>query len=313
MTANNRHGIHHVTAIAGPAQRNLDFYTRILGLRFVKKTVNFDDPGTYHFYFGDEVGSPGTILTFFPWEHVAAGRLGVGETQETVFRVPEGAIGYWTHRFIEKGVAHDSPARRFGETIVSFNDPDGMRLALVGLPGIESEPAWSGGDVPAEFAIRGFHSVNLLLKEAAPTGAILTDVLGFSEVGREGQVVRYQAGGTGIGGIVDIHEAGAFLPGRMGGGSVHHIAFRAADDAEELAMAKKLAENHGIPTTEQRDRNYFRSVYFREPGGVLFEIATDVPGFAIDEPLGSLGQSLKLPPAYENRRREIEQALPELA
>jgi glyoxalase family protein len=313
MTANNRHGIHHVTAIAGPARRNLDFYTRALGLRLVKKTVNFDDPGTYHFYFGDEAGSPGTILTFFPWEHVAPGQLGIGETQETVFRVPEGAIGYWTHRFVEKGVAHDAPTRRFGETVVSFRDPDGMRLALIGVPGIESELAWSGGGVPAEFAIRGFHSVNLLLKEAAPTGAILTDVLGFSEVGREGQIVRYRAGDTAIGGIVDIHEAGAFLPGRMGGGSVHHIAFRAADDAEELAMAKKLAENHGIHTTEQKDRNYFRSVYFREPGHVLFEIATDVPGFAVDEPVALLGQSLKLPPVYESRRREIEQVLPEVA
>ncbi len=313
MTANNTHGIHHVTAIAGPARRNLDFYTRTLGLRLVKKTVNFDDPGTYHFYFGDETGSPGTILTFFPWEHVAPGRLGVGETQETVFRVPEGAIGYWTHRFIEKGVAHDAPARRFGETIVSFRDPDGMRLALIGVPGIESEPAWTDGDVPAEVAVRGFHSVNLLLKEAAPTGAILTDVLSFSEVGREDRIVRYKAGDTAIGGIVDIHEAGSFLPCRMGGGSVHHIAFRAADDTEELAMKKKLAENHGIDTTEQRDRNYFRSVYFREPGHVLFEIATDVPGFAIDEPVASLGRSLKLPPVYESRRREIEQVLPEVA
>jgi glyoxalase family protein len=311
-TKTNAHGIHHVTAIAGPAQRNLDFYTRTLGLRFVKKTVNFDDPGTYHFYFGDETGSPGTILTFFPWEHAAPGRLGVGETQETVFRVPEGAIGYWTHRFIEKGVAHDAIVRRFGETILSFRDPDGMRLALIGVPGIDAEPAWSGGDVPAEFVIRGFHSVNLLLKEAAPTGAILTDVLGFSEVGREGQLVRYRAGDTVVGGIVDIHEAGAFLPGRMGGGSVHHIAFRAADDAEEFAMAKKLAENHGIRTTEQKDRNYFRSIYFREPGHVLFEIATDVPGFAIDEPVASLGQSLKLPGVYEGRRRDIEQVLPEL-
>lgn len=313
MTANSKPGIHHVTAIAGPARRNLDFYTRTLGLRLVKKTVNFDDPGTYHFYFGDETGSPGTILTFFPWEHATPGRLGVGETQETVFRVPEGAIGFWTHRFVQRGVAHGAPARRFGETIVSFRDADGMRLALIGVPGIESEPAWQAGDVPAEFAIRGFHSVNLLLKEAAPTGAILTDVLGFSEVGREGQVVRYKAGDTAIGGIVDIHEAGSFLPGHMGRGSVHHIAFRAADDAEERAMAKKLAENHGIHTTEQKDRNYFRSVYFREPGHVLFEIATDVPGFAIDEPVASLGRSLKLPPVYESRRSEIEQVLPQVA
>jgi len=309
----SRHGIHHVTAIAGPARRNLDFYTGTLGLRLVKKTVNFDDPGTYHFYFGDEAGSPGTILTFFPWEHVAPGRLGIGETQETVFRVPEGAIGYWTHRFVDKRVAHDAPARRFGETIVSFRDPDGMRLALIGVPGIESEPHWGGSDVPSDAAIRGFHSVNLLLREAAPTGTILTDVLGFSEIGREGQLVRYKAGDTAIGGIVDIHEAGAFLPGRMGGGSVHHIAFRAADDAEELAMAKKLVANHGLQPTEQKDRNYFRSIYFREPGHVLFEIATDVPGFAIDEPVAALGQSLKLPGVYEKRRSEIEKVLPALA
>jgi glyoxalase family protein len=306
-------GIHHVTAIAGPARRNLDFYTGTLGLRLVKRTVNFDDPSTYHFYYGDETGRPGTILTFFPWEHVAAGRLGVGETQETVFRVPEGSIGYWTHRFVEKGVAQDAVEKRFGETVLSFKDPDGMRLALVAVPGIESEPAWSGGDVPAEHAIRGFHSVSLLLRDAAPTGAILTDVFGFSVAGREGSTVRFTADATEIGGIVDIRVAGDFLRGRQGGGSVHHIAFRAAADEAEFAMMKKLAENHGIRTTDQKDRNYFRSLYFREPGGVLFEIATDIPGFAVDEPVASLGQSLKLPPQYEPRREDIEAVLPALA
>lgn len=306
-------GIHHVTAIAGPARRNLDFYTGTLGLRLVKRTVNFDDPSTYHFYYGDETGRPGTILTFFPWEHVAAGRLGVGETQETVFRVPEGSIGYWTHRFVEKGVAQDAVEKRFGETVLSFKDPDGMRLALVAVPGIESEPAWSGGDVPAEHAIRGFHSVSLLLRDAAPTGAILTDVFGFSDAGREGSTVRFKADATEIGGIVDIRVAGDFLRGRQGGGSVHHIAFRAAADEAEFAMMKKLAENHGIRTTDQKDRNYFRSLYFREPGGVLFEIATDIPGFAVDEPVASLGQSLKLPPQYEPRREDIEAVLPALA
>ena len=308
-----RNGIHHVTAISGPARRNVEFYTRTLGLRLVKKTVNFDDPGTYHLYYGDEAGQPGTILTFFPWEHVAPGRLGVGETQETVFRVPEGSIGYWAHRFVEKGVAHKAIEKRFGETLLSFEDADGMRLALVGVPGIEGEPAWSGGEVPAEHAIRGFHSVSLLLREAAPTGSILTDVFGFSEVGREGSTVRFKADGTEIGGIVDIRVAGDFLRGRQGGGSVHHIAFRAADDAAEFAMMKRLAENHGIRTTEQRDRNYFRSLYFREPGGVLFEIATDIPGFAVDEPVASLGQSLKLPPQYEARRKDIEAVLPAIA
>jgi glyoxalase family protein len=306
-------GIHHVTAIAGPARRNLAFYAGTLGLRLVKKTVNFDDPSTYHFYYGDETGTPGTILTFFPWEHVAPGRVGVGETQETRFRVPEAALGYWTHRFVEKGVAHEAPARLFGETVLRFKDPDGLRLALVAVPGAESERAWSGGDVPAEHAIRGFQGVGLLLREAAPTGAILSDVLGFAELGREDATVRFKAEGAAAGGIVDIRAAGDFLPGRQGGGSVHHIAFRAADDAAEFAMMRKLAENHGIRTTDQRDRNYFRSLYFREPGGVLFEIATDIPGFAIDEPVASLGEALKLPPQYEARRGEIEAVLPALA
>jgi glyoxalase family protein len=306
------HGIHHVTAIAGSAPKNVDFYTRILGLRLVKKTVNFDDPGTYHLYYGDEVGQPGTILTFFPWAQVAPGRLGVGETQETVFRVPEGSIGYWTHRFIAEGVAHQALEKRFGETVLSFKDGDGMRLALVAIPGIESEPGWTAGTIPAEHAIRGFHSVSLLLADAAPTGAILSDVLGFSETGRDGTLIRYKAGSTTIGGIVDLRAAGGFLPSRQGGGSVHHIAFRAADDAAQSAMVEKLVKNHRIQTTEQKDRNYFRSVYFREPGQVLFEIATDIPGFAIDEPAEKLGEALKLPQFLEKHRTQIEDVLPDI-
>jgi glyoxalase family protein len=308
-----QNGIHHVTAIAGPARRNVEFYTRTLGLRLVKKTVNFDDPGTYHFYYGDEQGRPGTILTFFPWEHVAPGRLGVGQTQETLFRVPEDAIGYWTHRLIEQGIPHQAPEKRFGETVLPFKDRDGMALALVAVPGAENEPVWSNSDVPPEHAIRGFHSVGLLLEDAVPTGAILTDVFGFTETGREGSVVRLTAGDTAIGGIVDIRTAGGFLPGRMGGGSVHHIAFRAADDVVQAEMARKLARDHRLPTTEQKDRNYFRSVYFREPGGILFEIATDEPGFAADEAVASLGQALKLPPFLEQRRQEIEAVLPAVA
>ncbi|WP_230533282.1 ring-cleaving dioxygenase [Microvirga roseola] len=308
-----QNGIHHVTAIAGPARRNLEFYTRTLGLRLVKKTVNFDDPGTYHFYYGDEAGRPGTILTFFPWEHAAPGRLGIGETQETVFRVPEGSIGYWMHRLVEKGVPHENPERRFGESVLAFKDPDGMRLALVAVPGIEGEPAWSGGDVPAEHAIRGLHGVSLLLKEAVPTGAILTDVLGFAEIAREGSLARFRAGDTALGGIVDLREAGGFLQGRPGAGTVHHVAFRAASDAVQDEMVQKLIAHHGIRPTEQKDRNYFRSVYFREPGGVLFEIATDEPGFAVDEPAERLGGALKLPPFLEARRASIEAVLPEVA
>jgi glyoxalase family protein len=305
-------GIHHVTAIAGNAARNLAFYTRTLGLRFVKKTVNFDDPGTYHFYFGDEIGRPGTILTFFPWEHAAAGRAGVGQAQQTTFRVPARSLGYWTHRFVEKGVSHQAPEQLFGESVLTFIDHDGMSLALVGVPGAASEPAWSNGDIPAEHAIRGFHGVKLLLETSAPTGAILSDVLGFRETGREGSIVRFQAPDLSAGGTVDIHEARGFLPARMGRGSVHHIAFRAADDAAQAAMTRKLVEAHGMQPTEQKDRNYFRSVYFREPGGILFEIATDIPGFAVDEPVASLGAQLKLPSFLEARRKEIEAVLPPL-
>lgn len=308
-----RNGIHHVTAIAGPARRNLAFYTEVLGLRLVKRTVNFDDPGTYHFYYGDEQGQPGAILTFFPWAHVAPGRVGVGQASETMFRVPEAALAYWTQRFVERGVAHEGPTKRFGESLLPFKDPDGLPLSLVGVPGAQDEPAWTGSEVSAEHAIRGFHGVRLLLADGEATGAILENVLGFVQAAREASIVRYRAEGTPLGGIVDVQSAGDFLPGRMGGGSVHHIAFRAADDAAQAEMAAKLARDHGIHPTEQKDRCYFRSIYFREPGGILFEIATDQPGFAIDEPATGLGQALKLPPFLEPHRKKIEATLPALA
>jgi glyoxalase family protein len=305
-------GIHHVTAIAGNPLKNFDFYTRDLGLRFVKKTVNFDDPTTYHFYYGDEVGHPGTILTFFPWEGARPGRGGEGGTHQTALRVPARSLGYWVQRFVEKGIPHQPLEKRFGESVLPFTDPDGMALALVGVPGAEDEPAWSNGDVPAEHAIRGFHGVTLLLESAAKTAAILTDVFGFREVAREGSVIRFAAPGDVQGGIVDIYEAKGFLRGRQGVGSVHHIAFRAVDDAEQGKMAQKLVSNHGLHPAEQRDRNYFRSIYFREPGGVLFEIATDIPGFAVDEPVESLGHALKLPAFLERHRKEIESVLSDL-
>lgn len=302
-------GIHHITAIAGDASRNLDFYTRVLGLRLVKKTVNFDDPGTYHLYFGDEVGTPGSILTFFPWAHTPKGRNGVGLAQQTMFRVPETAIGYWAHRFVEKSIPHDAIEKRFGQSVLQFTDPDGMSLALVGVAGAEAEKAWTSGDVPAEVAIRGFYGIRLLLEDAKRTGAVLTDVLGFSQAGSEGSVTRFEARGSDMGGVVEIREAKGFLSGHMGRGSVHHVAFRAATDEAQAEMRKKLVENHRIHATEQMDRNYFRSIYFREPGGVIFEIATDQPGFAVDEPVASLGQALKLPSFLEGQRKEIEAIL----
>ena len=307
-------GLHHVTAISGPARQNLDFYTRVLGLRLVKKTVNFDDPATYHLYYGDEAGQPGTILTFFPWDGVPKGRVGIGETQQTGFRVPKASIGYWTQRLVAAGVTHEAPQQRFGDTVLAFKDPDGLSLALVGIAGIEAEAGWSAGEVPVEHAIRGFHGVTLLLKDAGPTAAILEDVFGFIEAGREGNRVRFTATGSApYGRFIDLRAVGNFMRGQQGAGSVHHIAFRAADDAAQEAMVAKLRDNHRLPTTEQKDRNYFRSVYFREPGGVLFEIATDDPGFAYDEPRASLGQALKLPPFLERNRAQIEAVLPQLA
>jgi len=304
--------IHHVTAIAGDPAKNLSFYTRDLGLRFVKKTVNFDDPSTYHFYYGDETGSPGTILTFFPWTNAEAGRHGVGETRQTAFRVPLRSIGYWTQRFIEKGILHQKLEKRFGQSVLPFTDHDGMALALVGIADAENEPGWSNEDIPSEHAIRGFQGVTLLLDSAQKTAAILTDVFGFREVAREGSVIRFAAAGGVKGNVVDIGEAAGVLRGHQGRGSVHHIAFRAVDDVQQAEMTEKLIRTHGRHPTEQKDRKYFRSIYFREPGGVLFEIATDIPGFAVDEPIEALGRDLELPSFLESRRKEIEGVLPVL-
>ena len=305
-------GIHHVTAIAGDPLKNLDFYTRHLGLRFVKKTVNFDDPSTYHFYYGDETGSPGTILTFFPWTNATAGHRGVGETRQTAFRVPLRSIGYWTQRLMEKGIPYQTLEKRFGESVLPFMDQDGMALALIGVADAENEPGWSNEDIPSEHAIRGLQGVTLLLDSAQKTAAILTDVFGFREVARDGSVIRFGAAGDVKGSVVDIYEAAGVPRGHQGRGSVHHIAFRAADDVQQAQMTEKLIGTHGRHPTEQKDRKYFRSIYFREPGGVLFEIATDIPGFAVDEPVDALGRDLELPNFLEPRRKEIEGVLPVL-
>jgi glyoxalase family protein len=305
-------GIHHVTAISGDPVKNLRFYTRDLGLRLVKKTVNFDDPSTYHFYYGDETGNPGTILTFFPWTNAPAGRRGAGETRQTAFRVPLRSIGYWTQRFIEKGIPHQTLEQRFGQSVLTFTDQDGMALALVGIADAENDPGWSNQDIPSEHAIRGLQGVTLLLDSAQKTAAILTDVFGFREVAREGSVIRFAAADDVKGSVVDIHEAAGVPRGRQGRGSVHHIAFRVANDEQQAQMTEKLIRTHGRHPTEQKDRKYFRSIYFREPGGVLFEIATDIPGFAVDEPVETLGRDLELPNFLEPRRSEIEGVLPAL-
>jgi glyoxalase family protein len=297
-------GLHHVTAISRDIAANLRFYTEVLGLRLVKRTVNFDDPTAHHLYYGDEGGTPGSILTFFGWEGAHAGQLGLGQAVEIAFRIPRSSLGWWTQRLIEKGIAFDAPEKRFGETVLGLKDPDGIRLELVASQSGDAEGGWTSASVPAEHAIRGIHAVTLWLGEAAGTGALLEQAFGYERAGSEGSRTRYVSGGTGLAAIVDLR-------GRMGAGAVHHIAFRAADDAAQEEMVEKLA-SLGVPATEQKDRTYFRSVYFREPGGVIFEIATDGPGFTVDEPVEALGSALKLPPQYEPHRTEIEAALPKL-
>jgi glyoxalase family protein len=310
----SQNGLHHVTALSGPAQRNIAFYTGVLGLRLVKKTVNFDDPGTYHLYYGDRTGTPGTILTFFPIAHAAPGRVGSGETQETAFRVPRASLPWWSDRLAAAGVRADAVADAFGDKVLRLRDPDGMNLALVGVDvdAAGEAHAWTGGPVPADQAIRGFHGVTLLLADTAATAAVLTGVFGFREAGRDGAAIRY-ANRAEAGGFVTLTRAEGAARGRTGAGSVHHIAFRAPDDSAQAAMVARLAGEFGLHATEQRDRAYFRSVYFREPGGVLFEIATDAPGFSADESIESLGEALKLPAFLEPHRGQIERALPPLA
>jgi glyoxalase family protein len=304
-------GIHHVTAIAGDPQRNLDFYAGTLGLRLVKRTVNFDDPQTYHFYFGDHAGAPGSILTFFPWPGARRGRTGVGQVAATSFAVPEASLGWWLARFVGHGVDHDAPTRRFGLGVVAFRDPDGLPLELVADPRAGERGAWSGGDVPAEHAVHGIHSVTLGLARTDATERVLTDALGFRRVGEEDGLVRFAAGDGGPGTLVDLRTVSAADRGLGGAGTVHHVAWRAADDAAELEIRRQV-EALGLQPTPVIDRSYFHSVYFREPGGVLFEIATDPPGFADDEPVESLGEALKLPPQYEPHRAQIEAVLPNI-
>lgn len=308
------HGIHHVTAIASDPQRNLDFYAGILGLRFVKRTVNFDDPQTYHFYYGDETGHPGSILTFFPWPGASGGRQGTGQVAVTSFAVLPGALGFWLQRLIQYGVAHDGPAKRKtaggAEQVLSFKDPDGLMLEIVASTAAEHRAAWGGAPgIERDNAIRGFHSVTIWADDANATARILTGTLGFRAMAEFGNVTRYAAGDGRAGTYVDIRDTRGFMSGVSGPGTVHHVAWRAQDDAEQLALRDAVIAA-GLDATPVIDRNYFRSVYFREPGDVLFEIATDAPGFAIDESPGELGEHLKLPAHYEPFRGQIELVLP---
>lgn len=303
-------GIHHVTAISGDPQRNVDFYAGVLGLRLVKKTVNFDDPETYHLYYGDGEARPGSIMTFFPWSDAPLGLQGTGQLTVTTFSVPADSLGYWTQRLIDGGIRFEKPEQRFDETVLSFADPDGMRLEIVASSDDVREP-WQGGTAPAEHAVRGFHHVTLSERDPDRTAKLMTERLGFRAVREDDGRYRFEAGVGGPGNIVDVVDGSNQSRGRMGVGTVHHVAFRATDDEHQLEIREEVAAL-GYDVTPVLDRNYFHSIYFREPGGVLFEIATDSPGFAADEDPDHLGESLKLPGWLEKRRERIEQALPEL-
>ena len=311
-------GIHHITAIAGDPQRNLDFYTGVLGLRLVKLTVNFDDPGTYHFYFGDTSGQPGTLLTFFPWTEIRRGRRGTGQVGMAAFRIPLSATGYWADRLKKAGMTTGQPFRRFDEEVLQLLDPDGLALELIASPRIPAEAeAWAGGPVPAAQAIRGLAGPTLLLEGFERTAEVLTGVLGMTFVEQDDARYRFAAGEVGAGGstaagaTIDLEVRPSDVYGSMGSGAIHHIAFRARDEAHQLEYRGQLAAL-GLDVTPVLDRQYFKSIYFREPGGILFEIATDTPGFATDETPDALGTQLRLPQRFESRRGTIEQMLPPL-
>lgn len=307
-------GIHHITAIASDPQANLDFYAGVLGLRFLKKTVNFDMPDVYHLYYGDDIGRPGTILTFFPSNRYRRGRAGAGQTTAIAMAIPAASVGFWSDWLQSNGVAVEGPHTRFDEGILTLSDPDGIRIELVATGKVSGDYAWERGPVPLAHAIRGTYGVTLTLDDIEPSAALLTDVFGFSYAGESGGYVRYTAQSGKPGTVVDLLRADGNrdAQGVMGAGAIHHVAWRASDDAGQLAWKEHLA-SLGVTTTPVRDRQYFRSIYFSEPGGVLFEIATDGPGFSIDEPVEDLGTSLKLPPWYEDRRAELEKTLPSLS
>jgi glyoxalase family protein len=300
-------GLHHVTAITADPQANVDFYAGVLGLRFVKRTVNFDDPGSYHLYFGDELGRPGGIMTFFGWPGASRGRRGTGQLTETAFSVPPESMNFWTARLRAHGVEAEL-SLRFGDEVLSFADPDGLALELVASPGDDRAP-WAGGPVPPEHGIRGFRAITVTVASAGATAALLTGPMGFEAVAATGPRSRFvSAHGAGAG-TVDVLEAPRESGGLVSAGTVHHVAWRTPGDEEQLAWRAALIAA-GREVTHVYDRRYFHSIYFREPGGVLFEIATDPPGFTLDEPVAELGARLALPPWLEELRAAIEAHLP---
>jgi glyoxalase family protein len=304
-------GLHHITAIAGEAKRNLDFYSKVLGLRLVKKTVNFDDPGTYHFYFGDKVGTPGSILTFFPWEGIAPGTKGKHMVTEIGYSVPEGSFDFWIKHFEKHNIVYNKPAEKFGEPYLTLLDPDGLKLELTVSRNKDNREPWETAGINAEVATRGFHNVTITLDAMKATADVLTDILGYKLTEQHVNRHRFITDAVEQAAVVDLVEAPHERRGDVAGGTVHHVAFRVKDEDTLMQFREKILVR-GLNITEKIDRNYFYSLYFREPGGVLFELATDNPGFTADEPVEELGQHLKLPPQYESSRSRIEEVLPKL-
>lgn len=306
-------GIHHVTAIASDPQANADFYLRALGMRMVKRTVNFDSPQTYHLYYGDRAGNPGTIMTFFPWPGAPRGRVGAGQATTTTFSVPEGSLGWWARHLAALDVEATRPAEREEEDVLSLRDPDGLVIELAASADHHDTDPWDGGAVPPEHAIRGIRAVTLTEQDVEGTVQMLGDQLGFHLASESGERTRFHtnASGQGVGAIVDVVADPRAPRGLVAAGTVHHVAYRAPDGPVQEAWRQRL-EADGVGVTEVRDRRYFTSIYFREPGGVLLEIATDGPGFDYDEPLLELGRSLRLPPWLEPDRAQIAAHLPAL-
>ena len=303
-------GFHHITATASDPKRNLDFYTKVLGQRLVKKTVNFDDPETYHFYFGNEAGTPGTILTFFPWPGARKGFNGTGMATEIGYSVPQGSLAFWKDRLKQFDVSFNEVNEKFGEKFLPFRDPDGLHLNLVEVND-DNRSAWETPEIKTNVATRGFRSVVLTLKRAEPTIEVLADILGYYLEKQEGNYFRFKTNAIDNANVVDLLIAPDLPAGLNAAGTNHHVAFRVKDDNILMDYREKVLSK-GLNITPKIDRDYFFSLYFREPGGVLFELATDNPGFTKDEPLDELGTHLKLPRQYESMRKEIESVLPKL-
>ncbi|OHE80991.1 MAG: diguanylate cyclase [Verrucomicrobia bacterium RIFCSPLOWO2_12_FULL_64_8] len=304
-------GLHHVTAIASNPPRHVDFYTRVLGLRLVKKTVNFDDPGTYHLYYGDYAASPGSLLTFFFWGDLRRGRLGAGQVSATAFSVPAGSLPFWRKRLQTQGFVPAEPTARFEAQVLAFTDPDGLVLELLATAEPDPRTPAPHPEIPSEHGIRGFHGVTLAVADAGPTAQFLTEVMGYRRLAQGKYRTRFTVGDGRPGSFVDVHDDPALPRALPGSGTVHHVAFRAPDAAEQRnALEELVASGHDVSPV--MDRKYFQSIYYREPQGILLEIATDPPGMNVDEPLDQLGRRLALPPWYETHRAEIEASLPRL-